>query len=588
MSLDSWIALAALGGVVAVLIADRYPPALVLGAALAGLVFADVVEPSAALAGFSSTAVATIAALYVVAGAATATGLFSGLVDRALRRDGSVAALCGGTAALSSFIPNTPVIAMAAPQVVRWADRNAVSVSRFLMPMSFASILGGVVTIIGTSTNLVVSDVLVANGEEPLGIFEISPLGLPVAVAGVIVLSTVGRRLLPERSPITTSIERRARQFQIAFVVDADGPLVGRSVEDAGLRELNGAYLSFIERRRSPQVAPRSIAVRPDTVLESGDLCCFVGDASRIVDLHDVDGLRSIADEQIGLTAGADSGVFEAVVAPLSSLVGESLRSVGFRGRFGGAVMAIHREGEELGGQLGRIPLRAGDVLLVLADGGFESRWRDHRDFSLVAGLDQQAPVRRSKAFVVGAIIVAFITIAATGVVSLFEAALAAAIATVAVGAIGVTEARRSIDVNVVLTMAVAIGLGAAISASGLAGEAASVIERVDGLGVHVLAAVTIVSTILLSELLTNTAAAALMVPVGLGVSVDLGLDPRLLAVTVLFGASCSFLSPVGYQTNLMVAGLGGYRFRDFSRVGFPLTLTVVVLVSALAPLIYD
>ena len=178
--------------------------------------------------------------------------------------------------------------------------------------------------------------------------------------------------------------------------------------------------------------------------------------------------------------------------------------------------------------------------------------------------------------------------IAATGVASLFEAALAAAIATVAVGAIGVTEARRSIDVNVVLTMAVAIGLGAAISASGLAGEAASVIERVDGLGVHVLAAVTIVSTILLSELLTNTAAAALMVPVGLGVSADLGLDPRLLAVTVLFGASCSFLSPVGYQTNLMVAGLGGYRFRDFSRVGFPLTMTVVVLVSALAPLIYD
>ena len=585
MTLDSWIALGVLAITVVVLVTDRFPAAIVLGGAVAAMLFAGVVDADIALSGFSATAPWTIACLYIVAGAATASGLLNGIVDKVLRSNGSVGLLAATTAGLSGFIPNTPLIAVFAPQVVRWSDRNGVSVSRYLMPLSFASILGGVITVIGTSTNLVVSDLLEVAGEEPLGVFEITVIGLPVAILGVVVLSVVGVRLLPDRSQPTTSIGSRARQFQIAMRIDPSGPLVGRTVEEAGLRDLAGAYLSFVERREND--AAVAIAATPETTLIADDICCFVGDVNRVVDLHDVEGLVSTENAHIDVAAGAGTRVYEAVVAPLSALVGASLRTAGFRGRYGGAVMAVHREGEELGGQLGRISLRAGDVLLVLADSDFERRWRGHTDFSLVAGLDAPGPARRARAPFVAAILAVFIGVASTGMVSLFEAAVAAAIAVIAVGVLSVGEAGRAIDVNVILTMAIAIGLGGAISASGLAAEAAGVIERVDWLGDRGLVLVTILVTILLSELLTNTAAAALMLPIALAVAADVGAEPRMLAITVLFGASCSFLSPVGYQTNLMVAGLGGYRFSDFARVGAPLTLTMVLTVTTLAPVFF-
>ena len=255
-----------------------------------------------------------------------------------LRRNGSVGLLAASTAGLSGFVPNTPLVAMFAPQVVRWADRNDVSVSRFLMPLSFASILGGVITVVGTSTNLVVSDLLEASGARPLGVFEITVIGLPIAAVGVIVLSTVGVRLLPDRPRRGDSMGSRARQFQIAMRVDPHGPLVGQSVGDAGLRHLAGAYLSFVERRQAGS-GPSVIPATPDTMLLADDICYFVGDVERVVDLHDVDGLRSTEAAHVALTAGPGTRVYEAVVAPLLSLVGDSLQAAGFRGKYGGAVM---------------------------------------------------------------------------------------------------------------------------------------------------------------------------------------------------------------------------------------------------------
>ena len=585
MTFDSWIALGVLVVTVVVLVTDRYPAAIVLGGAVTTMLFARVVDADTALSGFSATAPWTIACLYIVAGATTASGLLSGIVDKVLRSSGSVGLLAATTAALSGFIPNTPLIAMFAPQVVRWSDRNGVNVSRYLMPLSFASILGGVVTVIGTSTNLVVSDLLRVAGDEPLGVFEITVIGLPVAVLGVVVLAVLGVRLLPGASQPTSSIGSRARQFQIAMRIDPRGPLVGRTIEEAGLRNLAEVYLSFVERRENDEAV--AVAATPETRLFAGDICCFVGDVNRVVGLHDVEGLVSTENAHIDVAAGAGTRVFEAVIAPLSALVGASLRTAGFRGRYGGAVMAVHREAEELGGQLGRISLRAGDVLLVLADSDFERRWRGHTDFSLVAGLDAPGPARRTRVPIVAAILVVFVIVASTGVVPLFEAAVASAIAVIAVGVISAGEAVRAIDANVILTMAIAISLGASISASGLASDVAGVIQRVDWFGDRGLVLMTITVTILLTEILTNTAAAALMLPIALAVADDVGAAPRMLAIAVLFGASCSFLSPVGYQTNLMVAGLGGYHFADFARVGAPLTLTMVVIVTTLAPVFF-
>jgi di/tricarboxylate transporter len=589
MSTDAIITLVVLVVTAAILVFDRFPPLIVLGGAVVALLFGGVIETDVALSGLSSPAPATIAALYVVAGAATATGTFASIVDRLMARRGSLLPLAAGTALLSSVIPNTPLVAMFAPRVVRWCQRHGVGVSRYLMPLSFASLLGGVITVIGTSTNLVVSDLLVQSGEEPLGVFEITAVGLPVAIVGVLVLSTVGARLLPERGPVLDDLTRRAKEFQMAARIDAGGPLVGHTVAESGLRDLDGVFLAVIEREGIDDGRSRALAASPDTVLQANDVCCFVGDVGRVLDLHEIAGMTSLESAHLLDAEGPGTAVFEAVVSPGSSLIGASLKSADFRGRYGGAVMAIHRSDGALPGQLGGIALRAGDVLLVLASSSFASRWRRDADFSLVAAVDETPPVRRGKSWLVVAATVFMIAIAAAGVVSLFEAALGAAILVVVGGAVTAREGWRSVNVNVVLTMAVAISLGRAVSVSGLAADIAGLVERVDALGAGDVGLVVAVmlATILLTELVTNTAAAALMIPVAMSIAAQTGVEPRMLAVTVLIGASCSFLSPIGYQTNLMVFSLGGYRFSDFPRVGAPLTLSTLITSAIVIPIAF-
>ena len=589
MSGDAWITLVVLVGVVAVLLLDRVAPVFVLGAGVGVLMFVDVIDVSTALSGLSATAPATIAALYVLAGAVVATGTFAGIVDRLLDRPRPMFAFTAVVAAISSVVPNTPLVAMFAPRVVRWSQRNGSNASRFLLPLSFASILGGVITLIGTSTNLVVADLLVAAGEEPLGVFDITAVGVPVAIVGVVLLTILGPRLLPERTASAEDLERRGREFQVAARVVEGGPLVGRSIADSGLRSLDGVFLALVERDGDRPVDSTALAAAPTTVLRAGDVCCFVGDVGRVVDLHGFEGLAPLEEHHVSNAEGPGTRLFEAVVAPASDLVGSTLRSIAFRGRYGGAVMAIHRSDGALGGQLGRIPLRAGDVLLVLADDSFGSRWRNHSDFSLVAAVNEPPPERRSRSLLVVAATVGMILLAATGVLSLFESAVLAAIVVIAGGAISVNEGWRSINLNVVLTMAVAISLGAAVSISGLAAEVAGLVETSRSLGIGDVGVVlvTMVATIVLTELVTNTAAAALMVPVAISVAAELAIEPRMLAVAVLIGASCSFLSPVGYQTNLMVFSLGGYKFTDFTRVGFPLTLSTVAVSALVLPIAY-
>jgi di/tricarboxylate transporter len=402
----------------------------------------------------------------------------------------------------------------------------------------------------------------------------------------VVVLSTIGVRLLPDRTAVSTDVGRRGREFQLAARVAADGPLVGRTIAESGLRNLDGAFLALVERPGTDRQSATSLAASPHTRLEVGDVCCFVGDVARMIDLHDIEGLTMLEEQHVTSAHGPDARVFEAVVSPGSVLVGGSLKSVGFRARYNAAVMAIHRADGDVGGQLGQVTLRAGDVLLVLADDSFASRWRGHADFSLVAALDEQPPARRDRSMLVVLATAGLVVVAVSGVLNLFEAALASAIVVVVGRAVSVSQAWRSINVNVVATMAAAISLGSAVSASGLAKEIAGVVERADGLGLGDVGYVVLVmlATITLTELLTNTAAAALMVPIALSIAADVGAEPRMLTIAVLIGASCSFLSPVGYQTNLMVFSLGGYRFTDFTRVGAPLTLSTVLISAAIIP----
>jgi di/tricarboxylate transporter len=582
MSGDAWLVLAVLVGVVVAMATDRLSTVTAMGGGLAVLLVTGAIDDDVALSGLSSPATATIAALYVVAAAVTTTGAMTWLIDRVLFGGrGGLVRLAGSTAAMSAFVPNTPLVALAAPRAVRWSRGSGQSASRLLMPLSFASVLGGVITLLGTSTNLVVSDVLRATGEDELGVFEVTPVGLPVAVVGVVVLVLVAPRLLRHRTAAGESMRDSARRFQIQMLVQPGGPLAGATIEQAGLRDLDGLFLAAVER------GDQLVAANPDRRLVAGDRLYFVGDVQRIVDLQDTTGLTSAEQNHLIEAEGPGVRLFEAVVGGRSVLAGQTLKDAGFRGRYGAAVLAVHRADGDLRGKLGTIPIQVGDVLLVLAGPDFAERWREHGDFALVASVADPPPPRRRRAGLAAGSFLGMIVLAATGALSLFAASAVAAAAVVFGGNLSLTEARRAVDLNVVLTIAASISLGAAVETTGLAASIADRLVDVGApLGAAGLLVIVIVATQLLTEVLSNSGAAALMVPVAMAAAVGVDGDPRTFAIGVLIGASCSFLTPIGYQTNLMVYGLGGYRFFDFTLVGLPLTIASAAVASVMLTLL--
>lgn len=591
MSLDAVITLTVLVGVLAVLVAERLSPALTILGGTVALLVTGVIDSGQAFSGFSNSAPLTVAALYVVAAAAGRTRVLEGLAARVSRpgpRRGepseraSLARLVVPTAAASAFLNNTPIVAMVIPGVVAWARRTGRSPARYLMPISFAAIVGGTVTLIGTSTNLVVSGLLQDAGYRGLGLFEIGKVGLPFAIVATIAMVVLTPLLLPERRAPSETADADAREFTLELVVTGAPGIAGRSVAEGGLRNLQGVYLVEVERD-----GHRISSVRPDEVLAVGDRLTFAGNVARILDLQQMRGLAS-AEERHFPAAGAviDRRLYEAVVAPGSSLAGATLKQAGFRGRYGAAVIAIHRAGERIGEKLGDVTLRAGDVLLVLAGPAFRPRALDRRDFLVVAALDGEGPPREDKAPLVGLIILALLAAAGTGLLDILPAAFLAAFAVVALRILSPTEARDAVDLDVIVVIAASFGIGSAIESSGLARNIASVlVEPFGAFGDLGLLFGVLLATMVLTELVTNNAAAVLLFPVGLTTAIQAGLDPRPFAIAIAIGASSSFLTPIGYQTNTMVYGIGGYRFSDYARLGLPLSIIMIVMALIFIPL---
>jgi di/tricarboxylate transporter len=483
---------------------------------------------------------------------------------------------------VSAFINNTTLVAMTVPAVLDICRRRGLSPSRFLIPISFATVLGGVQTTVGTSTNLTVSGLLDEAGMAPLGLFELTPVGVPIAFAGTLVVVLLADRLLPDRGSAARQPGDATRDFTVSMRVQPGGAIDGKSVEDGGLRHLHGVFLVEIAR------GDRIIApVAPTEVLEGGDVLTFVGRVDDVVDLHRMRGLESAEARQIDHLAGSGQAFYEAVIGP--ELVNATLQEVGFRARYGAAVLAIHRAGQRLDAKLGEVRLHLGDTLLVLADRRFRARYRDGRDFLLVAPL-RAIPLARgsSKAPIVGLIGLGFILTSGTGLLPILNAALLAAVLVIATGVLTVRQARDAIDLNIVVLIAAAFGLGAAVEGSGLGQVLADLlVGAMAPFGAMGALAGILIATMLLTELISNNAAAVLAFPVAVATALTTGSDPRPFVVAVTMGASLSFLTPIGYQTNLMVYGLGGYRFADFSRLGAPVNIVVFILAMIFIPLVF-
>jgi di/tricarboxylate transporter len=587
MPWEAWLTLAVVGLCVALLAASRHPPDVVMLGGLTLLLVAGVITPAQALAGLANDGMVTVGVLYAVASGLEETGATAWLSQSLLGRPRSVAGaqlrLMAPVAVLSAFLNNTPVVAMFIPAVQDWAKRNGMSVSHLMLPLTYAAMVGGTCTLIGTSTNLVVNGLLTGEaGVASLGMFDLAWVGLPVLAATFLFVALLGRRLLPERRSAISQFAD-AREYTVEMVVEPGSPLDGKTIEEAGLRQLPGMYL--VEVDREGHLIP---AVSPEERLRGGDRLLFAGIVESVLDLRRLRGLKPATDQVFKLSSPRHQRcLVEAVVSESFPLLGMTIREGRFRTLYQAAVIAVARNGERVRRKIGDIVLRPGDTLLLEAHPSFLEHYRNVRDFLLVSRLDNSTPPRHERAPIAVAVLAAMVVAVTVGWLSMLEAAMLAAGLMLVTRCSSVAAVRRAVDWQVLLVIAASFGIGTAIQGTGLARVVAeTLVGLAKGDPLATLAVIYAV-TALFTNLVTNNAAAVLMFPLALAAADHLGVSVLPFAVVIMLAASASFATPIGYQTNMMVQGPGGYRFGDYLRMGVPLTLVTGTTAVLLAPLVW-
>jgi di/tricarboxylate transporter len=586
MDWQAILTLATLVGVLSALAATRIAADLVLMSALALLLITGVLGPVDALVGFANPGVITIATLYVVAAGLKETGAIQWLARLLLGHPkterGAQLRMIAPTGVLSGFMNNTAVVAMFIPAIQDWAQRLGISASKLLLPLSYAAILGGTCTLIGTSTNLVVDGMLQSKLDIHLGLFEVAWVGVPVLVIGGAFLVLVGHKLLPDRGGVSEELEQ-IREYGVEVIVASSGPLVGKTIAQAGLRALNYGYLTEIDR------GGRLItAVEPDRTLQGGDRLYFVGAPECASELRRIQGLNPANGSVHKLEmANHQRCLVEVVLGPEFASLGKTIRDSRFRTGFNAVILSVSREGRRVPGKLGDITFRMGDTLLLEASHQFVEQYRFRRDFLLVSALNDSTPPDFHKAPRALGILAVMVLLSATGLLTILEAAFLAAGAMIGTGCLTASRARRSVDLPVLVIIASSFALGNAMTETGAAQWVAGGLLDFGPLTPWLALAMVYVLTAIFTEVITNNAAAVLMFPIALAVSEQLGVNFLPFAVAVMFAASASFITPLGYQTNLMVYGPGRYRFTDYLRLGVPLSLLIGSVAIGLIPLVW-
>ncbi len=600
MPWEGWFVIAVIALVFALLAWGRFGTDLVIIAGVSFLAIVDVVVPGAdilsvkdALHGMSNEGMITVGVMFVIVAGLTQTGAVAWIGKLVLGRPKSIVVarlkMLLPVTVLSAFMNNTPLVAMFIPVVSDWCKQNRFSPSKLMLPLSYAAILGGTLTLIGTSTNLVVSGMWNEQGLPPIGMFEIAKLGLPCAIVGLIYLNLASRWILPERKPVL-SFRDDARSYTVEMTVDPAGPLVGRTIEQAGLRGLPGLYLAEIERQG--QSLP---AVGPDEKLSADDRLVFVGVVETVVDLQKIRGLKPATNQVVKLDAPRPQRcLIEAVLSNTSPLVGRTIRQGRFRSFYNAVVLAVARNGERITNvKLGDISLEAGDTLLLEAHQSFAEQHRDSRDFYLVSAVENSAPVRHEKAFVALAILAGMVSLVTVSEfmgwpIRMIHGAVIAAGLMVLTRCCSGPFARKSVDWSLLTTIAASLALGKGLETTGAAEFiAGNLISLAGGSPILTLALVYFTAA-LFTELITNNASAALVFPIAFAASTKLGIDPKPFALCVMMAASACFSTPIGYQTNLMVMSPGGYRFSDYFRAGIPMNFIMWITTVATLPLWFD
>lgn len=537
------------------------------------LTIAGVLTPAEVLSGFANEQLAVIILLLVISDIIRKTDIIDLVFSRVFKGTKSVSGfvirMVGFVAPTSAFFNNTPLVAMMMPYVYSWSKKNNTSPSKLLIPLSYAAILGGCMTLVGTSTNLVVNGMAVDAGFGSLNIFDFAWVGFPMVIVGGIYLALFSDKILPAHKDAMEDFKDGWREYFVETEIQTNSPIVGKSVGEAGLRNLSGNFLVEIIRKTAT-ITP----VSPEHILRAGDKLIFTGETNSIPELSKLELGLSLPKECI---AEELSDVVEVVVSHNSWLIGRRVKNTHFRGKYDAAIVAIHRNGEKISGKIGSLVIQAGDVLLLFAGRDFAIRATGNEFY--VISKKENKKVDAKKAIMVIAGVLLSVVVSANTSFSLFSCLLVLLAVSFFTKTLTGSEIKRGINLNMMLIMAFGLALGKAMSNSGAAELiATNVLIVAEPFGPVAILAVIFLVTNLLASYMTNLAAVAIIFPISVGIAQSMGLPIEPFIMIVAFGGAANFITPIGYQTNLMVYGSGGYSFNDFMKIGLPLTILYIVI----------
>jgi di/tricarboxylate transporter len=473
-----------------------------------------------------------------------------------------------GVSSLSSFINNTPLVAMMLPYVYNWGQKRNIEQSLLLIPLSYMVILGGMITVIGTSTNLVLNGFISSKGLEPLTTYDYCIPGILVTVFGVLYISIFGYKLLPKNKDVLSEIKLNLKEYLVETELNHDSTLIGKTIEEAKLRNLDGIFLVEIIRQ-SKVICP----VEPNEIILKEDRLFFAGETTKVLNLINNEfGLRFPFSKQIGFDNAME--IIETVIPANSELIGKSLKEFQFREKYDAAVIAIHRNGERVRGKMGEITLDKGDLLMVIAGKNFGEKIKFDKNIYLVSLIDKLQKTSPKKNRFLSMIAFALLLFVFWGLIPFFVFLTLLLAALFFMGYTNLVQIKKQISLDLLIVLGSSISLSTALINSSLASDLSYFISNIIGKNNPALGIILIYGiTVILTSFIIKIATVAIMFPIGMALIPILGIEPKAVFLAISFGASCCFLTPFGYQTNLMVQGPGNYKFIDYFKLGIPLTL---------------
>lgn len=573
MPLDSFIAIFTILLCLGLLTFTRISPDVVLTGGLTLLLTFGILDIETGISGFANEGFLTVGIMFVIAAGLRDTGAIDLVTQKLLGRTTSIrialARLVVPTITLSAFLNNTPLVAALIPAVADWAKKNRFSASKFMIPLSYAAVLGGTLTLIGTSTNIIVYGLVKTETNIELGFFDVMYIGLPVAAAGALYIILFGNKLLPERKPAIENLIN-VKEYTVEMIVDRGSPLINKTLEEAGLYRLPGLTLLEIDKGNGVKIDE----ITPDQVLCEEDRLIFTGATESVVDLQKIKGLKPATNQIFKLKSPRPNrGLIEAVISGRNPIVGKTVREGKFRQVYDAVIIGIARDGKRIDKKIGDIKIQPADTLLLEAHSSFLAQNKNSREFLLLRNIEGSAPIRHDKSLTAWIILLLMVSIAALDIISILNAAMIAAGLMIITKCVSAAAARRSIEIQVLLVIAASIGIGKSLEVTGTANLIAVEFLKILGNNPLLLLAGIFLMTNILTELITNNAAAVLMFPIAQSISLSMGLNFLPFIFTIMIAASAGYSTPIGYQTHLMVYGPGGYLFKDYVKIGLPLNI---------------